>query len=80
MLAVFIMFVMLLAGSLVGDAVSAATVVGILTFGIFASMNIPLYNICCLGCYGGLYWRYYASHVSTWLWLQLWLVPIPMQC
>lgn len=47
-LAVCIMFVLLLAGSLMGDAVAASTVIGILTFGILASMNIPLHKICCL--------------------------------
>ena len=48
MLAMCIMFVLLLAGSLMGDAVAASTVIGILTFGILASMNIPLHKICCL--------------------------------
>lgn len=48
MLAMCIMFVLLLAGSLIGDAIAAATVIGILTFGILASMNIPLHKICCL--------------------------------
>lgn len=47
-LAVCILFVLLLAGSLMGDAVAASTVIGILTFGILASMNIPLHKICCL--------------------------------
>ena len=47
-LAVSVLFVLCLAGSLMGDAVAASTVIGMLTFGIFASMNLPLHKICCL--------------------------------
>ncbi len=47
-LCVSILFVLCLAGSLMGDAVAASTVIGMLTFGILASMNIPLHKICCL--------------------------------
>lgn len=47
-LAVSVILVLVLAGSLMGDAVAASTVIGMLTFGIFASMNLPLHKICCL--------------------------------
>lgn len=47
-LVVCILFVLLLAGSLMGDAVAASTVIGILTFGILASMGIAYEKICCL--------------------------------
>ncbi len=47
-LVVGIMAVLLLSGSLMGDAVAASTVIGMLTFGILVSMGISLPKVCCL--------------------------------
>ncbi len=45
-LIVCILFALTLAGSLLGDAIAAATVIGMLTIGILSSMNIPYEKIC----------------------------------
>ncbi len=45
-LIVCILFALTLAGSLLGDAIAAATVIGMLTIGILSSMNMPYEKIC----------------------------------
>ncbi len=45
-LIVCILFALVLAGSLLGDAIAAATVIGMLTIGILSSMNMPYERIC----------------------------------
>ncbi len=45
-LIVCILFALVLAGSLLGDAIAAATVIGMLTIGILTSMNMPYEKIC----------------------------------
>ncbi len=45
-LIISILFALTLAGSLLGDAIAAATVIGMLTIGILASMNLPYERIC----------------------------------
>ncbi len=47
-LIVCILFALTLAGSLLGDAIAAATVIGMLTIGILASMNMPYERICAI--------------------------------
>lgn len=47
-LLVCILFALTLAGSLLGDAIAAATVIGMLTVGILASMNLELEKICAI--------------------------------
>ena len=45
MLIVCILFALMLAGSLLGDAIAAATVIGMLTIGILVSMNMSYEKI-----------------------------------
>lgn len=47
-LLICILFALTLAGSLLGDAIAAATVIGMLTVGILASMNLELEKICAI--------------------------------
>ncbi len=47
-LIVGILFALTLAGSLLGDAIAAATVIGMLTIGILSSMNISYEKICAI--------------------------------
>ncbi len=46
LLIISILFALTLAGSLLGDAIAAATVIGMLTIGILSSMNLPYERIC----------------------------------
>ena len=52
-LIVSIIFVLVVAGSLLGDAVAAATVIGALTIGVLVSMNIKLELISAISISGG---------------------------
>ncbi len=45
-LIISILFALTIAGSLLGDAIAAATVIGMLTIGILSSMNLPYERIC----------------------------------
>ncbi len=47
-LIICILFALVLAGSLLGDAIAAATVIGMLTIGILASMNMAYERICAI--------------------------------
>ncbi len=47
-LIICILFALVLAGSLLGDAIAAATVIGLLTIGILSSMNMSYERICAI--------------------------------